>query len=430
MKYFKMKISFFLFILLAVGLLFWYIYLPKSAVKNKNKKVPLVSVSRVAKRNIKEILELTGETVVINRVTIKTTVTGIISYCPWREGDSIKKEGETLIKIDRPLFMAEMEAKQATLEVAKAKLADLKAGTRPEEILRAQHDVNRLKECEAYTKKDLKRNINLGQRGVVSKESVEIARVSYTKCSSDLKSAQERVKMLKKGATKTQIAVLQAQVKEAEAEFKISREKVLECQISAPFPGLISKVFIHKGALVRENDNMLEMMNPDSMVIRFHVPEQYAHLIRKNTSVSVLVDSFKGEYVDSKIVRIFPEIDEATHTVTVESSLNIAGVSPGMFIRVKLPVRSAKNALIVPDAALLTDQNGKHSIFVLKDGKAEKRIVKKGLESGFLVQIVKGVSFGETVIIAGNNNLKNDVQVKVKKKSRPSLPKSIKKSKK
>lgn len=325
-----------------------------------------------------------------------------------------------MIKIERPLLVAEMEAKKAALEVVKAKLDDLNAGTRPEEILRAQHEITRLQECEAYAKSDLTRNLKLHQRGVVSTESLEQAKVAYSKCSNDLQSAMERLKILREGATKTQRAILEAQVKEAEAQYNISREKVRECEVKAPFSGIVTKVFVRKGDLVREGREdvvIMEIIDPSSIVVRFHVPEQYASLMKKNGNVSIAVDSMNKKFLAAKIVRVYPEIDDATHTLTLEASLNAPNISPGMFARVKLPVYSVENALVIPDTALLPEKNGKYHVFIFKAGKALKRSVNKGLESGSFVQVKKGLSAEDVVITAGNDKLKDGAPVKVPKKA-------------
>ena len=226
------------------------------------------------------------------------------------------------------------------------------------------------------------------------------------------------MKILEKGATETQRKVLEAQVKEAEAEYEIMKAKMRECEINAPFSGIITKVFLRKGDLVRENRDdvtILEMMETSSMVVAFHIPEQYAHLIKKNADVSISFDYPNGKFYNSKIVRVYPEIDETTHTLTVEASLNKNKVSPGMFVRVRLPVQSAKNALVITDAALLGSADN-YYVFVFKEGKAEKRKVGKGLESESFVQIINGLSPNDLVITDGNTNLKPGISVKLKKK--------------
>jgi membrane fusion protein (multidrug efflux system) len=404
------KSSVFLLFFLVACLILWNIFRPDSKEKSNQKKTPLVTICKVEKKDIAKTIELTGEVVVTNRVIIKTTVTGIIAYCPWREGDHIKS-GELLIKIDRPLLIAEMDA-------IKAKLDDLNAGTRPEEILRAQHDITRLKECEAYAKSDLVRNLKLNKKGAVSTEAVEMAKVAYSKCSNDLQSAMEKMKILQEGATKTERAILKAQVQEAVAQYNISKEKVRECEIKSPFAGIVTKVFVRKGDLVREGREdvvIMEIIDPSSIVVRFHVPEQYASLMKKNGDVFIAVDSLSRNFLPAKIVMVYPEIDDATHTLTLEASLNTPNISPGMFARVKLPVYSAKNALVIPESALLTAPTGKNYVFIISDGKAVRRSVEKGLESGLLVQIKKGLSSGDSVIVAGNAKLKDGVPVKVKK---------------
>jgi multidrug efflux pump subunit AcrA (membrane-fusion protein) len=131
----------------------------------KQKRIPVVAVEVVRTEPISRLLELTGETVAVESVAISATVEGPISYCPWREGDCIEQEGQKLIEIDRELYRAEVNTAEAAVEVARAKLADLKAGTRPEEIAKAHESVRQLEEAAAFAQADHDRIAKLVESG-------------------------------------------------------------------------------------------------------------------------------------------------------------------------------------------------------------------------------------------------------------------------
>lgn len=383
----------------------------KNSVKNK---VALVEVQKVKNRTMSETVNLTGEVVAANAVTLSATVDGLISFCPWREGDKVKKD-ETLIQINRPVFLAEMEAKKAALQVAKTKLADLKSGTRPEEIQRAREAVKSLEENLVYTTKDLKRNQILRSRAAVSEESLELAKVAHAKCSADLAAAREHLKMLIAGPTQTEIAIMEAQVAEAAALLKVAEAKVAECELRAPFDGTVTKTYVRKGDLARAKEPLLDLMEPASIVVRFAVPEQYARSLSKGGAVQVLMDACCEKYINSAVIRIFPQVDENTHTFLAEAKLPAGCRSvPGMFARVRLPVKTVKNTPAVPSSAVLTSPSGRPIAFVLVDGKAVKRNLRTGLESEGFIQITDGAAAGETVIVAGNERLKDGMPAKIR----------------
>lgn len=108
----------------------------------KQAKPLLVEVQSVRRGEVAQFLQVSGEIVATESIVVAATKEGPITFCPWREGDSIRA-GEKLVEIDRPIHQAEIEAAEATLSVARAKLADLEAGARPEEIHKAEADVRR-----------------------------------------------------------------------------------------------------------------------------------------------------------------------------------------------------------------------------------------------------------------------------------------------
>jgi multidrug efflux pump subunit AcrA (membrane-fusion protein) len=95
-------------------------------------------------------VDLTGEVVATDSVVVSATVEGPIAFFPWREGDRVEAAGAKLVVIDRGIYQADVHAARAALEAAKAKLADLKAGTRPEEITQAREVVRKLDEATAF----------------------------------------------------------------------------------------------------------------------------------------------------------------------------------------------------------------------------------------------------------------------------------------
>jgi membrane fusion protein, multidrug efflux system len=101
-------------------------------------------------------------------------------------------------------------------------------------------------------------------------------------------------------------------------------------------------------------------------------------------------------------------------TRTVEAKLNASvALIPGMFARLKLALQTITDALVVPADAVLVMPSGEKVVFVIQEGKAIRRVVKTGLESTGQIQIVSGIQPGETVVTAGNEKLKDGMEVKV-----------------
>jgi HlyD family secretion protein len=384
--------------------------------KAKAKKPPLVEAVAAEKTRLVELLETTGDVVAINSVTLHATVEGPISFCPWREGDQIEQVGQKLIEIDRPLYRQEVLAADAGLAVAEAKLADLKAGARPEEIAQAKESVRHFEDCTSFAKADLDRTRSLVTSGSLPAEAGEKARVAHVKCQTQHEAAKKRVAMLEAGPTVTEIAVAQAAVGEAAAKRALAQAKLDECLLKAPFAGVITEVHVRPGDLATPQSPLLKMMDPASLVIRAGLPESCAADIRTGTKTVIRLDAYPGKTFSARIERVYPRLERDSRTRIIEVKVvEPVELIPRLFARISVPGRVADDAVVVPDAAIVTTPRGDKVIYVVKDGKASMRKVTIGLEQGKQVQVTDGIQAGEMVVIAGNLNLKDGAEVRLGK---------------
>jgi len=392
--------------------------------RGKSKKPRRVEAVAAEKTRLVELLETTGDVVAVNTVTMQATVEGPISFCPWREGDRVERVGQKLIEIDRPLYRQQVVAADAALAVARAKLADLKAGARPEEIAQAKESVRQLEDCTNFTKADLGRIGALVKSGSLPAELVEKARVSYVKCQTQLVAAKQQLAMLEAGPTKTEIAVAQATVDEAAAKRALAQAKLDECLLKAPFAGVITQVFVRPGDLATPRAPLLKMMDPSSLVVRAGLPETCAADIRKGTEAVVRLDAYPRKTFKARIERVYPRLEWDSRTRIIEAKvLDPVELIPRLFARISVRGRVADAAVVIPDAAIVTTPRGQKVVYVVKEGKASMRKVTIGLEQGQRVQIADGVRAGEMVVIAGNLNLKDGAQVQLGKAAPPAATK-------
>jgi membrane fusion protein (multidrug efflux system) len=382
--------------------------------KKEEAKPRTVKVEILKPQSISRILETTGEVVATNMVTLSAMVEGPIVFCPWREGDRVNAAGQKLIEIDRALFREEVNAAAAALAVAQARLVDLKAGTRPEEIAQAEENVKKLQEALAFSKTDLERIARLVERGGLPGEAVEKARVNFVDLQSQLASAQQRLDMLKTGPTKTAIAVQEAVVKEAETRLELAKKKVAEGMIAAPFAGVVTKVYVRPGDLATLKTPLLEISDPSSLVIRFTVPEAESGMRLASLPVQVALDAYPDQRFQGKIIRVYPEIDRKIRTQILEAKLTQpANLLAGMFARVRVILESVPNALVVPTDSILTSPKGDSVVMVAQEGKAVRSKVKLGIVQGDRAQIVEGLQAGQQVIWAGHEGLKDGAPIQI-----------------
>ncbi len=372
-----------------------------------------VEVKTAQEGEIARALKRTGEVVATESVVIAATKEGPIAYCPWREGDEVEM-GEKLIEIDRQVYQAEAEQAKAKLKVARAKLADLRAGPRPEEIDQAEASVRKWRATLEEARTAYERQKRLQSKEYTSEQSLEQARERMNVARAELENAEEKLRMLHAGPTATEIAVQEANVEEAETDLELARAHLEECLLKAPFDGVMDKVHVRQGDLATPRNPLLEMFDPDSLVVRFSVPEAHAAAVKPGLTVKIRLDALPGRTLRGKISRVYPSLDDDMHTRTVEAELAASrDLMPHQFARVTLRLESVENAVILPVEAIVEMPDGTQVAFVVEQGKAVQRTVEVGIEKEQRVQVVEGIQPGEQVVVAGGDGLKHGAPVRI-----------------
>ena len=382
----------------------------------ESKRAPaLVDVQAARRTTISRTLNTTGEVVAVNSVTIAAMVDGPIVFCPWREGDQVKESGQKLVEIDRESYRAEVKAAEAVLALAKARLADLKAGPRPQEISRAREVVRQHEEIKAFAKSDMERIEKMVVSGSLPGEALEKARVEYVSSETQDIAARKQLEILEAGPTTTAIAVQEAMVDETEARLALARARLSEGTISAPFAGTITRVHVRPGDLATPRGPLLEMADLSSLAIRFALPESEAVIVREGLRTTVTLDAYPGRVFTGEITRVYPELDRRMRTRTIEAALTQdADLVPGMFARLQVEMETVTDAVVVPTKAVIATPKGSRIVNVVESGRISQRKVVTGIEDGTRIQIREGIQPGEQVVVAGGKKLKDGAAVQLR----------------
>jgi len=211
-----------------------------------------------------------------------------------------------------------------------------------------------------------------------------------------------------------QLDSARASLKRAEAQVAAMETGKADYDIASPWPGIVSEVWIAEGDYVAPRAPLVEIFDPASLLVRFSVPERDLPSIQTGLKVQVTLDAYPGRVIPAEIVRVFPGLDPATRTVTIEAELREeARLWRGLFARVTIPLRTLKDAVVAPDGALLVLPNGEAVMFVVADGKATLRKVRVALEAGGWLAVESGIAEGEMLVIRGHESLKDGAPVQV-----------------
>lgn len=336
---------------------------------------PKVTVAPPVQRDVTASMVYTGTTRAFESVDIRARVQGMLRKMDFVPSSMVKK-GDLLFVIEPEPFQAKVDEALADLAVARAQL----------------------KLAEAT----LKRKANAYKDRAVSEVEVITAEAERDQAKAGIKAAQAKVEVAKIDLGYT--------------------------HIHAPISGRISRNLVDIGNLVGRGEATLlsTIVNDRPMFVYFNVSERDILQASKNQDHG---HDFEDEWGKRKIYlgmadeTGFPHqgvldyidnvVDHNTGTISVRGNFpnKDTAILPGLFVRVRIPIRKIENALMVPQAAVGADQAGQYLLVVNAKDEVEYRKVKLGPVDQGMVTIMKGLKAGERVIVQGLQRARPGVKV-------------------
>lgn len=201
----------------------------------------------------------------------------------------------------------------------------------------------------------------------------------------------------------------------AEAQREQLRTRASYATIRAPVTGMVTEKLVEAGDIVGNQTRLFTIADISTMVVRVQVSELDVVLIANGDPVDVQLDAFPGRTLTGRVRRVFPAADPESRLVPVEVAISGADARlarPGFLGRLTFALGARDNVMLVPASAIVSD-GGEPAVFVIANDRAERRHVTTGVTSEGRVEIVNGVQTGETVVVAGTNNLRDGSVVRV-----------------
>ena len=373
-------------------------------------QAPLVEVAPVTQGLIEEKLLRTGDIAPYAQVTIYSKVQGWVEKINVREGDRVKI-GQVLATLDAREAEATVAQSKASLEAVIARLKQVKATS--EEAIQSQ--IQQAKANLELAESDLKRARELHKKDFIARQQLDEAATKYNvaKAAYDLALNSVRQK-----TWENDIALAEAQVQQAKATLDLNQAQLANLIILAPMNGKITKRYVDPGIMVKDTTPILAMMDLDEVKMLVNVIEKELVRLQKGQEVKVTVTAFPNRTFQGRIAIITPALDLQSRTAEIQITIPNPGyiLNPGMFGRMEALLRADPKATLIPIQALITDED-KDFVFALKDGKAYRRPVQKGISKDTVVEIIQGLNPGDQVVTAGQEFLRDGIPVRLAVKS-------------
>ncbi len=204
-------------------------------------------------------------------------------------------------------------------------------------------------------------------------------------------------------------------VKEFEADIALIQTRINKSNIRAPFDGYVGLRLASPGAYVSTGDIISTLVETNPAKIEFNVPEKYAGQIHKGMEVTFNLSGEEKSFV-GKVYATDPMIDPSSRALKVRALCDNKKneLVPGAFVQLSLGLEKIKNALMIPTLALVPLVNSEN-VYVIKNGQAQLTEVTTGSRTENKVQIINGLTKGDTLALTGLLAIRNGMNINVSK---------------
>ena len=378
-------------------------------------KTTLVTAGSEARERL-----LPGTVEASRRVELAFQVPGILASLPIREGQKVAK-GELIAQLRQDEFEAQLKGRQSQLDQARAALAALRAGDRPEERRRLEAQVRAAAARLTNARTEFNRFQQLLSSGVVSRREFDDTRTAYLVAQEEHTAARQ---LLEKGATGRveDIDAREAEVRGLEARLVEANLQLQDSTLHAPYDGVIAQRFVEPNQNVRAKQPIVRFQDVDEIDIAVDVPEtlmaadiQSADIVQMTAELS----GAPGVQFPVHIREIAQQSDPTTQTFRMRVAMKVPPgitVLSGMTATVSLTYRRASilgESILVPISAVFKDPGGEAVTWIIgKDDIVERRPVKIGAATGSQIEILDGLQPGDRIAVAGVRFLRPGMTVR------------------
>lgn len=206
---------------------------------------------------------------------------------------------------------------------------------------------------------------------------------------------------------------LKAQVKTSKAALENAELMLSRCTIKAPISGVIRRLDATEGLLLGVSDPVAEILQVDRVKAVVGIPESDVALVKKIKEVNLTIQALDNREVVGRhhFLASSPENGARLYRLELAIENGDNHIMPGMFVRAQLVKRVIKDTVAVPLFTVIKREDQKF-VFTEEDGVAKKHPVELGIMEDWLVQITKGLSPGEQVVVEGHRDIDDGYKLK------------------
>ena len=392
-----------------------------SCSKGEKEAEPVVTVqAAVAERGtIEQVISADAILFPKDQAAITPKITAPVRAFYVNRGSRVHRGELLAVMENRDLAAAEIDNKGA-YEQAQAAYGIATSSSLPEEWQKAEYDLKAAKQGYEAQQKIYDSRKVLYEQGALPRKDFDQSAVAVIQAKENYEIAQRHLTALETAGKKDEMKLAKGQLTSAQGKYEGAAAQLSYSEIRSPIDGVVTERPLYPGETAPAGTPLLIIMDTSSVIARAHIPQAAAATLKVGDAATLTAPG--DMQVKGKVTLVSPALDPNSTTVEVwVAAPNPDGsLRPGTTATVQMIARTVNDAIIVPAAALLKTPDGASTVMVAgADGKAHQVSVEAGIRQGDRLQITKGLSGGEKVIITGAYGLPDNTRVKIAEATPP-----------
>ncbi|MDX9975314.1 MAG: efflux RND transporter periplasmic adaptor subunit [FCB group bacterium] len=389
-----------------------------------------VKTTQIEKENVAPgqgpaLVTASGYVVPRRKVEVSSKIVGRVVEATVARGDLVQS-GDVLLKIEDADYVARVRSAEAAVAALRARVAELRAGSRPQEIAAANAAVASSEATLNNAELDLKRLEGLLRQGIVSSKDVDQARAARDVAQAKVNSDRSTAQLVQIGPRREVIEAAEAELRQAEAVLEVAKTELDYTIIRAPISGTILEKLAEEGELVTNanfggtrgaKSSVVSMADLRDLQVEVDVNEVELSKIKPGQQAEIRLDSNPERVYAGQVDEISPQADRQKGSVQVkvrildpDETMTTEVNARVTFLGDAVAVVEAKSRLWIPKSAAVEGDNGS-VVYVLSEGKAVAKPVTLGTEGEKGVEVVEGLDGSETLITSPLDQIKDGARV-------------------
>jgi RND family efflux transporter MFP subunit len=362
-----------------------------AAFRTRKPVVEVAAARPAGNVSAEALLNASGYVTPRRRATVAAKVTGMVKEIYAEEGLRVKA-GQVLAILDCSQPDAALASAKTDRDATAAALADLEVQL-------------------ANAERELQRAEGLRSAGVYSQEALDNARTT-------------------RDSLRSKIALTKEQTRASAAKIGVAEQDVINCTVRSPYDGIVVSKDAQRGEIVSPvsagggftRTGIATVVDMNSIEVEVDVNEAYIARVKTGQKVLSTLDAYPDWQIPSTVRTVIPTADRQKATVKVRISFDQLDprILPDMGVKVAFlsdeppPSKNKTEAKAVIPNAAVHNEDGKSVVFLVHDGKVERRAVSLGREHGNDVEVLAGISPGDTLVTKGAEGIHDGQSVEVK----------------